>query len=140
LKGTDRTNLTQLIDSYEEFPEGAPVKVPIEDGAFVILGWGTATLYFQVEAEMYSWYQLFERDSPQMYSIFLYALPIAVALYFVILPSVIAVFLCIFCTGFSVNFGCMASIWHIVMAFILKIGADSSVVPILKKAKEPRPQ
>ena len=119
LKGTDRTNITQLIDNYEEFPEGAPVKASIEDGAVVILGWGTATLYFQVEADPFSWYELFERDRPQIFNIFLYSFPIAFALYFVIIPSVIAIFLCIFCTGFSVNFGCMASIWHVVVAFIV---------------------
>jgi hypothetical protein len=62
--GTDRRNATLIVEGNANVPVGAPIRVPITDGAIIVLKVngptnpaGSATFSYQVVGTKYSWYE-----------------------------------------------------------------------------------
>ena len=62
--GTDRRNTTLIVEGNSNVPVGAPIRIPITDGAVVVLQVqgalspaGSATFSYKVVGTKYNWYE-----------------------------------------------------------------------------------
>ena len=101
-QGNERRNYTKLIESNSNAPTGAPIRVPISEGAIVVLqtaninsATSSATFSYRVEGTEYNWYEKpFIGDNQKYYIWFQIAMMIAISIVVLTILSGFFLFVC----------------------------------------------